>query len=41
MKYRCNKCGTEFESGMSVRCPNCGEAMDVEPVRRRATKPAP
>lgn len=32
MKFRCNKCGAEFEARLVARCPNCGESMDVLPV---------
>jgi DNA-directed RNA polymerase subunit RPC12/RpoP len=32
MKFKCNKCGTEFEARLVARCPNCGEAMDVQPI---------
>lgn len=32
MKFRCNKCGAEFEARLVARCPSCGESMDVQPV---------
>ena len=25
MRYKCEKCGTEFEATTTVRCPKCGE----------------
>ena len=32
MKYKCNKCGTEFEAKMTPQCPKCGERSDITPV---------
>lgn len=32
MKFKCQKCETEFEATMVARCPKCGETMDVKPV---------
>lgn len=32
MKYKCLKCGTEFEATMYVQCPKCKEQMDVQPI---------
>ena len=31
MKYKCLKCGTEFEADYEVKCPNCG-AWDVNDI---------
>lgn len=33
MKYRCKKCGTEFEAEYDVVCPNCRERHEVETMR--------
>jgi len=33
MKYKCKKCGTEFDVTYDVKCPNCGERWEVEPLR--------
>ena len=33
MKYKCKKCGTEFDVEYDVRCTNCGERWEVEPLR--------
>jgi lipopolysaccharide biosynthesis regulator YciM len=32
MKYKCLKCGTEFEAKMYVQCPKCQEQMEVQPI---------
>jgi len=32
MKFKCLKCGTEFEAKMEVQCPKCGEVMKVKPI---------
>ena len=32
MKFKCKKCGTEFEARMVAQCPKCGETMDLEPI---------
>jgi len=33
MRYRCRRCGIEFEvRGLDVRCPKCGERSDLEPI---------
>jgi len=46
LKYRCKKCGTEFEVEYDVVCPNCRERHEVETMRMyllrtksRATEP--
>ena len=33
MKYKCKKCGTEFNVEYDVKCTNCGERWEVEPLR--------
>ena len=33
MKYKCTKCGSEFEGTFDAKCPSCGASgWDVEPV---------
>jgi DNA-directed RNA polymerase subunit RPC12/RpoP len=32
MRFKCDKCGTEFEAKMYVECPKCGEHMKVHPI---------
>ena len=32
MKFKCDKCGEEFDAQMYVKCPKCGEIKDVHPV---------
>lgn len=41
MKYRCKKCGTEFDATSKVKCPNCGaEDWDCEPLSKyKLTQP--
>ena len=39
MKYRCKKCGAEFElkrDESRIKCPSCGERFNVEPIRVEA-----
>ena len=32
MKYRCKKCGTEFQATMDVVCPKCHEGNEIEVI---------
>jgi len=32
MRFKCDKCGTEFEATMYVRCPKCGETANAHPI---------
>ena len=32
MKFKCEKCGTEFDAKMYVQCPKCGEQIHVHAV---------
>jgi DNA-directed RNA polymerase subunit RPC12/RpoP len=32
MRFKCDKCGTEFEAKIYVECPKCGEHMKVHLV---------
>lgn len=35
MKYKCLKCGNEFDVQFEVKCPKCGaEDWDCEPLRK-------
>ena len=34
MKFKCNKCETEFEAKITARCPSCGETMNVTPIKK-------
>jgi len=35
MRYKCKKCGTEFDATFDVQCPKCGARdWDVESVYR-------
>jgi len=38
MKYKCDKCDAEFEAKMDVKCPKCGESMELTPVYKYARK---
>jgi rubrerythrin len=41
MKFKCRKCGTIFEARLTAHCPNCDEAMDLEPLYdRKIAKPS-
>jgi Zn finger protein HypA/HybF involved in hydrogenase expression len=41
MKYKCKKCGAEFDATSRVKCPNCGaEDWDCEPLSKyKLTQP--
>ena len=32
MRFKCDKCGEEFDAKMYVKCPECGEIRDVHPI---------
>jgi rubrerythrin len=35
MKYKCKKCGTEFDATSTVKCPSCGAGdWDCEPLSK-------
>ena len=35
MKYKCLKCGEEFDAMFEAKCPKCGAMdWDVEPLRK-------
>jgi Zn finger protein HypA/HybF involved in hydrogenase expression len=35
MKYKCLKCGNEFDAQFEVKCPKCGaKDWDCEPIRK-------
>ena len=39
MKYKCLKCGAEFDATMDVKCPKCGATdWDCEPLRKYLEK---
>lgn len=39
MKYKCLKCGAEFDATMDVKCPKCGARdWDCEPLRKYLQK---
>lgn len=39
MKYKCLKCGAEFDAIMDVKCPKCGaKNWDCEPLRKYLEK---
>ena len=40
MKYKCKKCGTEFQATMDVVCPKCHEAREIEVIYKYKTAAA-
>lgn len=39
MKFKCGKCGEEFDARMYVKCPKCGEIRDVRVIYEHYHKP--
>ena len=35
MRFRCERCGSEFEAEKIIICPKCGEQIKVGPIRVR------